>query len=578
MPPPRARSRGKGRTPGVPITPAMHPQPQLPAVYPVTPELQILENRTRWWQIALPPVTALTVLLLLGGLVTRQGPAVTPDSVQYLSAAHHVARGEGVTTSITELTTARPRVPFAAWPPLLPVGLGLLMKEGVSPFIAPRILNLFCLALSVFALGWVAREAGGTGAASATLYLYAVCFYPVLIAGFVWSEPLYVALSLLSLGFVGRGLRSRGRFPWALAAAGALAGGTMLTRYIGFTLIAATAAGLWLLLLHRSPRALAAGLAAYLVPAGLLGGGWLLRNRLETGYFFGEARPEAWFGWDRVLADAGRSLWFDWTGPIARHPGPAAAILAGAGALGALVILGYLVSRLRLLRFTPPDSGGGLAFVLWLYVVAFLLGMIFLSRTVGFDPLNTRYLAPCYPAALVLAVMVARYLSGVDRRRPPGNRARNLVATALVLLALPQLAATATLVLGTGHEERTVSYPYWTSTQWDDPAWDADPGLARAETLARTGIVVSNLWDLVGIRSGGATKALPEVTWPGYPERLWDLPGAVIAVNRTLRPYRATVEDLRRLAAETGRLEPLGDTGDWTFFRILDGPGRGRVS
>jgi len=529
---------------------------------------------SRWWRIALPPVLALTALVLGAGLVTRQGPAVTPDSVQYLSAAHHVARGEGVTTSITELTTPEPQVPFAAWPPLLPVCLGLLMKAGVSPFVAPRMLNLACLAVSVFALGWVAREAAGVDAASATLTGYALFFYPVLIAGFVWSEPLYVALSLLSLGCVGQGFRNRSRFPWPLAAAGVLAGAAMLTRYIGFTLIVATAAGIGLLRMHRSPRALAVALGTYLVPAGILGGGWLVRNRLETGYFFGEARPEAWFGWDRVLADAGRAMWFDWTGPVARHPGLWAALLAVGGAAGALLFLGFLISRLSLLRFSPPAPDGGLAFVLWLYVVAFLLGMIFLSRAVGFDPLNTRYLAPCYPMVLVLAVMLTRYLTGVDRRRPPGRRTRKLVAASLVLLALPQIAASGVLVQGAGREERTVSTPYWTSSQWDDPSWDADPGLARAEAFSRTGIVVSNLWDLVGIRSGGATKALPEVTWPGYPERLWNLPGAVIAVDRTLRPYRATVDDLRRLAAETGRLEPLGDTGDWTFFRIRAGDGR----
>lgn len=553
----------------------MRPQPQYPAVYRVTPELRVVESAPFWRRIAIPAAATLALLVVLAGLVTRDGPAVTPDSVQYLSAAHHVAAGEGVTTSITELTSTAPSAPFAAWPPLFPASLGLMIRAGVSPFTAPRIFNLACLALSVLALGWVAREAAGPAAVSTTLLLYALCFYPVLLASFVWSEPLYIALSLLSLGCVGRGLRSRSGFPGSLVAAGILAGAAMLTRYIGFTLIAATAAGLWLLLMHRPPRDLARALAAYLVPAGLLGGGWLVRNRLETGYFFGEARPDAWFGWDRVLGDAVRTLWMDWTGPVARHPGLWAAILAGAGALGALFILGFLATRLNLLRVSPPSTEGGLAYVLWLYVVAFVLGMIFLSRAVGFDPLNTRYLAPCYPMALILAVMVFRYLSGVDRRRPPGNRARNLVATGILLLAAPQLAATAVLVGRAGHEERTVSYPYWTSTQWDDAAWNTDPGLARAQEFSRHGLVVSNLWDLVGIRSGGATKALPEITWPGFPERLWALPGAVIAVDGKLRTYRATADDLRRLDAGTGHLEPLGQTGAWTFFRIRRPAGGG---
>jgi hypothetical protein len=140
---------------------------------------------------------------------------------------------------------------------------------------------------------------------------------------------------------------------------------------------------------------------------------------------------------------------------------------------------------------------------------------------------------------------------------------------ALAGLLIPQLAATAVFLGAVGAETRTITYPYWTSTQWDDPAWARDPGLTRIPELAGPeGLVISNMWDLIGIRTGIRTKPLPEPDWSGFPDRLWAFPGAIVAVYAPLRTYRATTETLRRVGEVTGHLEYLEETGDWTFFRI----------
>ncbi len=508
-----------------------------------------------------------------GWAATRSGPAVTPDSVQYLSAAWHVATGSGVRSSITDLAEPARDVPFTAWPPLFPVLLGGIMRLGASPFAASRWLNLALLAAAVFPLAAAARRAGGSGAAAWTVGIHAVLFYPVMLSAFVWSEPLYIALSLTSLALAGVGLEGRRGAAWAYAGAGALAGAAMLARYVGFTLIAATAAGLWLLELHRPPRVLGRNLAAYLLPAALPNAAWLWRNRALTGSFFGPDRPAAWFGWDRILGDTLHTLAVDATGPVGRLGAPWATALAAGGAVGALLVAGVLAGRLRHLRSRSPRGDGGLALLLWVYAAAFLAAMIVLSRRVGFDALNTRYLAPVYPVLLLLAVLAARALLAADRRRSAGRARENLIATALVLLALPQLAATSVLVAHAGREERALTAPYWTSTAWDDRAWDGDPAAVRLRALAGPrGLVISNVWDVVGIRTGAATKPLPEPWWDGYPARLLDFPGAVIAVDGALRTYRAGAEDLDRAAGETGRLEPAGTAGDWTFYRVLPAP------
>ncbi len=522
------------------------------------------------WRLAGALAGALCLVLALGFLATREGPAVTPDSVQYLSTAHHVARGDGVRTSVTELTVDAADIPFAPWPPLFPSLLGGLAALGLPLSTAARWTNLLFLAAALFPLAAVARRAAGPSGAAITVLLHAVLFYPVMLSAFVWSEPGYIVFSLTSLAFAGRGLARERGLPWELVVAGLFAAAAMLTRYIGFTLIGATALGLWLVTLHRPPRRFWRDLALYTVPAVLPNLAWLLRNRHLTGYFFGEERPDAWFTWDRILGDTVRTMAVDWIAPVWRSDIPGTALLAVLGAAGAVILLAVAAARLRHLRFPSTAAGSGFVFLLWIYAVAFVLAMIMLSRRVGFDPINTRYLAPVYPVLLVLAVTAFGHLLGDGRRRGRPHRAVNLAATALVLLAVPQVASSVLLVRQAGTEQRALTRPYWTSTLWDDAAWNDDPGLARLEELAGPGdLVLSNFWDFVGIRTGLATKPLPQTHEATYPDRLWDFPGALVAVNEEYRRYRAGTADLRALADRTGRVRFLETAGPWSFFRIL---------
>ena len=552
----------------------MHPQPEISPLSEERPELSLVESPSRpaLWPVA----AAVLMLLVLGGASLRHGAAVTPDSVQYLSTAHHVARGEGVRTSVTELDTPESTISFGPWPPLYPALLGLLMRAGVSPLTAPIWINLVSLVLGVAALAMLARVSGDPGAMAPTTLAYGFMFFPVFLLTFVWSESLYVFLSLGSLAVLGRALSRKEPDAHYFVIAGALAGAAMLTRYIGFTLIGASLVAVWLLLMHQRPRIFWRNLILYAVPAVGISGSWLLRNRLQTGYFFGESRPEAWFGWDRILADTGITLVLDWIAPVARHHSLWVVPAVVAGVAGAVILIGIAVRRARQIRMKLSGPRSAVAFLLWIYAVSFVLAMILLSRRVGFDPINTRYLSPVYPVVLLLGVLVFRAVFHSDRRDPPRSRERRVLLTALLLLAMPQVAGTAVLISQSGTETRTVTGPYWTSSQWDDPEWETDPGLSQIQAMVGPeDVVISNMWDLVGIRTGLATKALPETEWWGYPEKLWDFPGSVIAVHDGLRRYRANTGDLEDLARTTGRLEYMGKAGDWSFFFIRPG-GEGR--
>lgn len=545
----------------------MRPEPQSSPISDERPELSLVEmpGKAALWPVA----AVLLVLLGLGAVSLSHGVAVTPDSVQYLSTAHHVARGEGVRTSITELDTPQTDIPFGPWPPLYPSLLGALMRLGVSPFSAPVWINLVSLVLGVAAFAFLARACGDPGAQTPALLAYGLMFYPVFLVTFAWSETLYIFLSLASLAFLARALTGDDPRPRDFFLAGTLAGAAMLTRYIGFTLIGASGIAIWLLTMHQRPRIFWRNILLFGVPAAGMNAVWLVRNRIQTGYFFGESRPEAWFGWDRILADTGTTLVQDWIAPVARHHAFWVIPAVIAGVAGAGILIGIAARRVGRVRINLAGSRPTVAFLLWIYAVSFVLAMILLSRRVGFDPINTRYLAPVYPVLLLLGVMAFRGVFHGDRRNPPGPRERGILLTALMLLAVPQAAATAVLLSQSGTETRTVTTPYWTSSQWDDAVWAEDPGLGQIQAMVGPGdVVISNMWDLVGIRTGLATKALPEYAWKGFPEKLWDFPGSLIAVNDRLRRYRVTTEDLHELARTTGKLEYLGRSGDWSFFSI----------
>jgi 4-amino-4-deoxy-L-arabinose transferase-like glycosyltransferase len=401
--------------------------------------------------------------------------------------------------------------------------------------------------------------------------VHALLFYPVFLSAFAWSESLYILLSVSSLALVSRGFTRMERAGWEFAAAGALAGLAMLTRYIGFTLIAAGLLSIVLVQAHHGRRLLGKSLLWFGIPAALPNVLWLARNHRLTGFYFGEDRPPAFFQWDQIIQSTTRALLIDWTAPILHLEALWASLVGVAGVAGLLCVFLAILPRLGTVRLFPEEERPtGVRLLLAVTIATYVLAIIVLSQRIGFDAVNSRYLSPVYPLILVLVVGNLRSILVSDRRRG-ARRRRWLLATGVLLWLVPQVASTGYLVARAGVEERELTQPYWTSTLWDDAAWDADPGLRRLEREGpKAGLVISNLWDFVGIRTGMNTKPLPEASHPSFPGRLADFPGALVAVHRERRQHMAGAEDLRR-AVQAGVLEDLGDTGPWSFFRVPGG-------
>lgn len=139
-----------------------------------------------FWALALLPV-------FLALYATQPlGLAISPDSVDYLSAARSLGLGRGFVGYTGEQMTS--------WPPLFPVLLALFQQLGLSPLVAARLLNAALWgATTLLAATWIVSVTR-----SVLLALLAslwIALSPMLLyyASMLWSEPLFVALIVAAL-------------------------------------------------------------------------------------------------------------------------------------------------------------------------------------------------------------------------------------------------------------------------------------------------------------------------------------------------------------------------------------------
>jgi hypothetical protein len=353
------------------------------------------------WLTGWPAAGALALLSFVAAVLgSRGGPGITPDSVDYIVGARHLAQGVGYSDFSGRAATN--------FPPLFPSLLALGERLGVSATDTARFVNAAALALTaLLAFALLCRVA--TSRAIAIAATAAVACSPVLlrISSIVWSESVFVVFvmgSLLCLTIVAVTPPGRARDVALLGAAASAAAGFMV-RYAGLALIGLGLMTLILLLWRESWRALAIRVTAYTVIAGGVPLLWYLRNR---------------------SASPGEPL-----GPrVATHEGPArlARLLGEAlvqlpdlrpTAFGAVVVVGLIIVAC-FAAFLPRRTS---AQVSWLRplvpLVVFLPGYVVfavVSRLTAGSDLSWRILAPAWVPLVVLgAVGVERMLVTAKR-------------------------------------------------------------------------------------------------------------------------------------------------------------------
>ena len=407
----------------------------------------------------------LVLLALLGPalvlLLTRPyGINISPDSAAYLAGAEGLANGEGL-----DGVDGRPMslyAPGLSWLLAVPAGRGA--AEG-----AALALNLAGLAAIVLLVGLWLRRIVRPAVALAASALLAISAPLVYVHSWVWSEPLFILLSVGYLVLLVRIARSPDGVRRLAVAAGLVAAAATLVRYSGVSLL--PVAGLALLtrpapIRQRLADAIAFGVA-FAVPVLP----WLLRNQLRTGEITGERAVNA-APWT-AIAEKGLTTLGSWfvpepvTGPL--RTALLLVLAVGGTALAAAVL------RRRPLRTDPRST---VLVVAGATVVTVFAVLVALTARTNVDPLGDRLLAPLVvPLVVALATAVDVAIDGLPRRR-----ALAVASAALTAVGSGWLAGTAAQVV-TADEDLT---------SLNSPAWQDPDTLALVDAVPRNGTTISN--------------------------------------------------------------------------------------
>jgi hypothetical protein len=403
--------------------------------------------------------------------ITRPpGPGLDPDAMSYLGAAESFA--EQGTLRIPAGTWDSPDGTEALghFPPGFSLVLAGPVALGADPVQAARTIEAASAAVTAGLVAWLALGAGGPVAAvlAGTLLV----FTPGLALDHlrVLSEPLFIALAVLTLLLM---LRFPGR-PLVAGVVAALAGAV---RYAGVSL--AGAAALWALSRPGTLRRRIGSAALALLPTAVVQIAWTLRAHAES------AKVRT-FGLKSGFGPTFHEGWDTLTGWLA--PGVAPALLRGAVALAVLSVVAVAVWR-SARRERAFFAATGLAAVCY-------AGLVLLSRLFADEriPLDERLLSPL---ALFVALGVAVAAGLLWRGARPAARGAGALAVAA------WLAASAWRTGVTVYEAREGGWGY-AAESW------------RQSALVR--------W----LRSDGAAYALfsdnPANVWFATGRRSWKLP------------------------------------------------------
>ncbi len=226
-------------------------------------------------------VVILGLISLAGGAIilfaTRLGPGIGGDATTYIVSARNLAAGRGLGLYGPEGNFTL--MPY--FPPMFSLVLSFFTVLGLDTVATARWLNAACFGLTIFMGGWsVAVFSRRAWLGWLAALLLAGSNSLVIVYTWAISEPLFLACSFSSLFFLLLYFQIPKR--GYLAAAGLLLGIASVTRYLGFPIVAASAAAV-LLFGNPSRRQRWLDVLFFGLLAGLPAAAWIIIDILGTG-------------------------------------------------------------------------------------------------------------------------------------------------------------------------------------------------------------------------------------------------------------------------------------------------------
>jgi hypothetical protein len=368
-----------------------------------------------------PTVVALAVALFAGAsmlFATRSVVGLNPDSASYLSTAFNLVHGRGLTTFSNQ--------PLTLFGPGFPVVVAGLIKLGLGPVQAARTFNALAFVTCVW-LSFLLLRRHVTGRWTATVVTVVVAISAILlqVSAMAWSEPGFIALSLVFILVLEDVIR-RGGAPRLVVLAALLASIAFLFRYAGLALVPIGVVSLLSIRRERDWRTTLRSTLSFAVMSLVIPVVWVLRNHAADGTILGPRNP------------ASATIWFtlkglgNWTGqwllPVPYWPynptfhfTPGLLDLVGFLVLGAALFeLGRQLSPWRRVTTQRIQSESSYSLVPVLsFVTLYAVYLVVSELSTALDPISARLYSPMAVPLIVLATVALSHVlgTGVVRRR-----------------------------------------------------------------------------------------------------------------------------------------------------------------
>jgi len=344
-----------------------------------------------------------------GWWVTSKGLGISPDSVNYISSGLNLATGKGLIT----FTGA----PLTVFPPGLPFLIASGHWLGISFQMTARLVNVLSVTGSVYlAMHIVERRVEKSAQVLLAGCIVGISFSGTYVATYVWTEPLFIFLVLLSfVAYLHFASRPSSRL--ALTLLGGTTAMAFAVRYVGLVLIPVFTLSIAWQLRNQGRRSIVNASSRVLFATSFVPTIWLIRNVATNGTVFG-ARPSSMQSLGTTLV----SYFLQFLKLIFGTVFTSRVSDWSAVSLIALLLSAILASAWWTARFLPRAihemRSPSAVPLLVLFGVIYSGYLIFVQLTTAINPFDTRLLSPMYVPIILIAVfsvnssrMLAQHIS-----------------------------------------------------------------------------------------------------------------------------------------------------------------------
>jgi Dolichyl-phosphate-mannose-protein mannosyltransferase len=418
----------------------------------------------------------LGALAFVGALAVTSGagPGLDPDSMSYMHAATTLAHGGALRDVQRDWASADSTMPLAHWPPGYSVVIAGVERLGFGARQGARTIDAVAAFVTIAVITWLVGDVAGVGAGLIAALLVMVTPAVVQVHESVLSEPLFIALVVLTLATM---VRASAR----PLVSGTLAGIASIVRYAGISLVGGVV--LWQLARAGTLRERIARAATAAVPAIVLQGVWVLRTVHHAGS--SAIRQISLYG---EIASTLREGWRTTSAWLVPGVGEMWGIFVAAG-VAVLIVVAMWESR--------PLRERQAAWMAAVLLAACYLALVLASRLIADPgiPLDDRMMAP-----LMVLLEIAMVLIVAPAWRGWPSPAKVLVAVLVTIWWGAALRASI----------RSAEYAVQTGNDFAEDCWRDSPLVAWVRANGSGHALYTNVPEALYFHGGRLSHEFPD--------------------------------------------------------------------